>query len=78
MPLCARCRWYELVTSLKWRSAVYRHGTVDALSLNTLLLDLHLCGCSSVVERQLPKLNVVGSSPIIRFDPKTLEAVELL
>ncbi len=24
-------------------------------------------GCSSVVERQLPKLNVVGSSPIIRF-----------
>ncbi len=25
-------------------------------------------GCSSVVERQLPKLNVVGSSPIIRFD----------
>lgn len=26
-----------------------------------------ICGCSSVVERQLPKLNVVGSSPIIRF-----------
>lgn len=25
------------------------------------------CGCSSVVERQLPKLNVVGSSPIIRL-----------
>ena len=25
------------------------------------------CGYSSVVERQLPKLNVVGSSPIIRF-----------
>jgi hypothetical protein len=25
------------------------------------------CGCSSVVERQLPKLNVVGSSPITRF-----------
>ncbi len=24
-------------------------------------------GCSSVVERQLPKLNVVGSSPIARF-----------
>lgn len=25
-----------------------------------------LCGCSSVVERQLPKLNVVGSIPIAR------------
>ena len=24
------------------------------------------CGCSSVVERQLPKLNVVGSTPITR------------
>ena len=24
------------------------------------------CGCSSVVERQLPKLNIVGSSPITR------------
>jgi hypothetical protein len=24
------------------------------------------CGCSSVVERQLPKLNVVGSIPITR------------
>ncbi|EDX71856.1 hypothetical protein MC7420_6942 [Coleofasciculus chthonoplastes PCC 7420] len=24
------------------------------------------CGCSSVVERQLPKLDVVGSSPITR------------
>ncbi len=24
-------------------------------------------GCSSVVERQLPKLNVVGSSPITRL-----------
>lgn len=26
----------------------------------------HGCGCSSVVERQLPKLNVVGSIPIAR------------
>jgi hypothetical protein len=25
------------------------------------------CGCSSVVERQLPKLNVVSSSLITRF-----------
>ena len=25
------------------------------------------CGCSSVVERQLPKLNVDGSSPFTRF-----------
>ena len=24
------------------------------------------CGCSSAVERQLPKLNVVGSIPITR------------
>jgi|TARA_R110002073_G_scaffold104622_3_gene236359 hypothetical protein len=24
-------------------------------------------GCSSVVERQLPKLNVAGSSPVSRF-----------
>ena len=26
-------------------------------------------GCSSVVERQLPKLNVVGSIPIARSNP---------
>ncbi len=26
-----------------------------------------VCGCSSVVERQLPKLNVAGSSPVTRF-----------
>ena len=26
------------------------------------------CGYSSVVERQLPKLNVVGSSPITRLN----------
>ena len=25
------------------------------------------CGCSSVVERQLPKLDVMGSNPITRF-----------
>jgi hypothetical protein len=28
---------------------------------------MHYCGNSSVVERQLPMLNVVGSSPISRF-----------
>ena len=28
------------------------------------------CGCSSVVERQLPKLNVDGSSPFTRFSPE--------
>ena len=31
------------------------------------LCELRLCGCSSVVERQLPKLNVVSSSLIIRL-----------
>ena len=32
------------------------------------LLEIERCsGCSSVVERQLPKLNVVGSIPITRF-----------
>jgi hypothetical protein len=25
------------------------------------------CGCNSVVECQLPKLNVAGSSPVTRF-----------
>ncbi len=34
------------------------------MSLNSLLNIK--CGCSSVVERQLPKLNAVGSSPITR------------
>ena len=28
---------------------------------------LSTCGCNSVVECQLPKLNVAGSSPVIRF-----------
>lgn len=30
---------------------------------------LESCGYSSVVERHLPKVNVVGSSPIARFLP---------
>ncbi len=30
-------------------------------------LDERQCECSSVVERQLPKLNVTGSSPVTRF-----------
>ena len=36
-------------------------------------------GCSSVVERQLPKLNVVGSIPIARssFFPIPVHAAEL-
>lgn len=29
---------------------------------------MRLCGRNSVVECQLPKLDVVGSSPIARFD----------
>ena len=29
---------------------------------------LPLCGCNSVVECQLPKLNVAGSNPVIRFN----------
>ena len=32
----------------------------------------HPCGCSSSVERQLPKLNVVGSIPITRSNKKEL------
>ncbi len=32
-----------------------------------LQCNVSTCGCSSVVERQLPMLNVVGSSPISRF-----------
>ncbi len=31
-------------------------------------LKRRLCGRNSVVERQLPKLKVVGSNPIARFD----------
>ncbi len=37
------------------------------LNKNPEVLSYTDCGCSSVVERQLPKLNVVGSSPITRF-----------
>ncbi len=33
------------------------------------------CGRNSVVECQLPKLNVVGSSPIARFQKSTLETI---
>jgi hypothetical protein len=28
------------------------------------------CGCNSVVECQLPKLNVAGSSPVTRFQSR--------
>ncbi len=37
----------------------------------------HFCGCSSVVERQLPKLNVVGSTPITRSSYKPRRSKEL-
>ena len=33
------------------------------------------CGCSSVVERQLPKLNVAGSTPVTRFKPLPINAL---
>lgn len=33
---------------------------------------LEQCGCNSVVECQLPKLNVAGSSPVTRL-PSTIE-----
>lgn len=36
-------------------------------NLRDILIAYDVCGCSSVVERHLPKVNVVGSSPIIRF-----------
>jgi hypothetical protein len=38
------------------------------LALNNTCKYKRLRGCSSVVERQLPKLNVVGSIPSTRFD----------
>jgi hypothetical protein len=37
---------------------------------------LKSCGCNSVVECQLPKLNVAGSSPVTRLQNNQLVQVD--
>jgi hypothetical protein len=44
------------------------------LSGDATIVINHICGCNSVVECQLPKLNVVGSSPIVRFLDKSSDS----
>ncbi|MFM2302849.1 MAG: hypothetical protein RLZZ135_252 [Cyanobacteriota bacterium] len=41
-------------------------------------MGIELCGCSSVVERHLPMVNVVGSSPFTRlFFKKTVHFIDI-
>jgi hypothetical protein len=46
------------------------------MMLSNAWMNKHLRGCSSVVERQLPKLNVVGSIPITRFNLTRINSAE--
>jgi hypothetical protein len=43
-----------------------RRGRTRTVGSASMIRDVHVGGRSSVVERQLPKLNVVGSIPIAR------------
>lgn len=42
-------------------------NNMGGANTSVLFASLKLCGCNSVVECQLPKLNVAGSSPVTRL-----------
>jgi hypothetical protein len=52
------------MNTLDRQQTIYRRS---GLTIEFCVMIIHYCGNSSVVERQLPMLNVVGSSPISRF-----------
>ena len=50
------------------------NGYIPLICPTNLSLKPQICGCNSVVECQLPKLNVAGSSPVTRLLNEQIES----